>query len=116
LISIRRFNLSELTLREADGGKTLAVQLGDTIAICLPENPTTGYRWAIDQTDSQILALQNSLLALATEAGIGAGGMRTLIFQAKTPGTVQLRLKNWRDWQGDDSVIDRFEVAIQVRQ
>jgi len=42
------------TLTEVDDGRTIAAKVGDTIELVLPENATTGYRWASIQqaTDS----------------------------------------------------------------
>jgi inhibitor of cysteine peptidase len=111
----RRF-VSELTLAQADNGKSFAVRPGDAIAIRLPENPTTGYQWAIDQTNSEIIELLESVFSPGSETAIGSGGVRIVRFRAKTPGTVQIRLKKWRSWQGDSSIVERFEVTIQVRE
>lgn len=108
--------VSELRITQAENGKSLAVGGGDAIAITLPENPTTGFEWAIDQTDSKIIELRDAVFSLLSEPGIGSGGVRTFRFQAKIPGTVQLRLKKWRSWQGDSSIEERFEVTILVRE
>lgn len=108
--------MSELTITQADGGKLFAVRPGDAIAIRLPENPTTGYQWAIDPGNSEIIEQLESVFSPGSETSIGSGGVRIFTFRAKTPGTVQMRLKKWRSWQGDSSIVERFEVTIQVRE
>ncbi len=107
--------MSKHTLTEADKGKTIEMHQGDRIVIQLKENPTTGYRWAIDKTDDQVLASQNAEFSPTPGTGIGGGGTRTFTFIAKQPGTVHLQLKLWRSWVGDSSIIDRYDVTIQVR-
>jgi inhibitor of cysteine peptidase len=82
----------------------------------LDENPSTGYCWAISETDSTILALQDSTYtASKTSPGIvGSGGTRTLTFLTKKSGTVHLQLKYWRSFEGDSSIIKRFSATIEV--
>src|SRR5664279_4227950 len=50
-----------LSLVEKDSGRTIDIRSGETVEITLPENATTGYRWAIDHCDEEIIE------ALATE-------------------------------------------------
>jgi inhibitor of cysteine peptidase len=107
--------MPNLTLTQSDAGKTFKVHTGDVIVIQLKENPTTGYRWAIDKSDNAILALQSSDSAVTPGAGIGGGGTRTFTFKAEKPGTVRLELKQWRDWIGDSSIIGHYDVTIQVQ-
>ena len=106
--------MSNITLTEADKGKTIAVQQGTEILIRLNENPTTGYRWAIDQSDDTVLPLQSSNFSSSPSAAVGAGGARLFTFTAKQPGTVHLQFKRWREWLGDSSIIERYDVTIQV--
>ena len=106
--------MSNITLTEADKGKTIDVQQGTEVLIRLNENPTTGYRWAIDQSDDTVLPLQGSNFASSPSAAVGAGGTRLFTFTANQPGTVHLQLKRWREWQGDSSIIERYDVTIQV--
>lgn len=101
-------------LDSSDNGKTVSVQKGDEVVITLDENPTTGYVWAIDKTDDQILALKSSDYSGSGLPVAGAGGTRTFTFTTKHTGTATLALKDWRSWEGDKSTVGRFSVAIQV--
>ena len=76
--------MSNITLTEADKGKTIAVQQGTEVLIRLNENPTTGYRWAIDQSDDAVLPLQSSNFASTPGAAVGAGGARTIHVHRET--------------------------------
>jgi inhibitor of cysteine peptidase len=107
--------MSEITIVQSDVGKTFAVRRGDLIVIRLAENPTTGYRWEVDMADDRVIALQGSDYAEANGAGIGGGGTRTFTFKAQAPGTVQVALRLRREWEPEDSAIDRFDVTIRVQ-
>jgi inhibitor of cysteine peptidase len=107
--------MGKLTLTEADKGKTVQVHTGDQITIQLAENPSTGYLWAIDKTDNTVLALQHSDYTPTPGGALGSGGTRVFTFIAKNPGTVHLQLKLWRSFEGDSSIIRRYDVTIQVQ-
>src|SRR6185295_9956236 len=43
------------TLTELDDGRTIEAKVGDTIELVLSENASTGYRWAFDGVDEQVV-------------------------------------------------------------
>jgi inhibitor of cysteine peptidase len=108
--------MSELRLTQADKGKSFEVHRDDVIAIYLKENPTTGYQWAVHEADDRILELQRTEFSLPEDPKIGQGGMRVFIFKAKTVGTGQIQLKHYREWEGDGSIIERFDVTVVLRE
>lgn len=105
--------MSHTVLTQADHRTSVEVALNDAIVLRLPENPTTGYRWAVDQIDSDKLLLQSTHFSLLG-AGAGASGEKTLTLKATQPGKTHLQLKLWRDWEGDASIIDRYQISIQI--
>jgi inhibitor of cysteine peptidase len=102
-------------LTPADSGSVLNVTSGDAFDVRLPENPTTGYRWTVDSTDETVLRLDASPFESGGEAGVGGGGTRVLRFSVIGAGSATLRLKLWREWEGDGSILDRFAVTINSR-
>jgi len=101
-------------LTQVDNGRTIEAQPGSRIVVTLPENPTTGYSWAIDGA-GDALSLVSSDYGATPAAGVGGGGKRTLVFEAKSPGTANLRLKRWREWEGEASVRERYAVTVRVK-
>lgn len=106
--------MADLILTQADDGGRFEAASGATLTVRLAENPTTGFRWAIDEAEETILALVRSELEQPHSPRVGQGGMRVLTFRAERPGTTPLHLKHWREWEGDRSVIDRFAVTLVV--
>jgi inhibitor of cysteine peptidase len=103
-----------LSLVEADNGRTVDIRRGETVRISLPENASTGYRWAIDRFDEQLIE------ALTTEPlypsdRVGSSGDVAFTFRPKEVGAGEVVLKHWRHWEGDSSVTTRFRVRLQVR-
>jgi inhibitor of cysteine peptidase len=104
--------MAETVLTEADSGGSAVVRRGDRLVVRLPENPTTGYLWAVDQPHAG-LALADSRFT-AGGAAPGAAGVREIVFSADRAGEGEVGLKEWREWEGDGSVTRRFSARITV--
>ncbi|MBF2079466.1 MAG: protease inhibitor I42 family protein [Synechococcales cyanobacterium T60_A2020_003] len=106
--------MSEITLTQADNGRTIDIWVGDRLDVNLRENPTTGFQWGIDQNNDEVLRVEGAEYISPTTSPIGGAGQRTFTFIGQQSGTAELRLKLWREWQGESSVVERFTVTIQV--
>jgi inhibitor of cysteine peptidase len=107
--------VATITLTRAEHGKSIEAQVGDLITVSLDENPTTGFRWAIDKSDDDVVALQTSEYAVASSSKMGGGGQRVVTFKARKAGVAAIHLKLWREWEGDQSITQRFAVTLRVR-
>ena len=103
-----------ITLTLADSGTVVDLRVGDHVVLRLEENPTTGYRWAVEAHDADLVALKHAKFTRSPEAATGGGGQRTWTFIAKRRGTATLQLKLWRAWEGDASVTRRFTATLRV--
>jgi inhibitor of cysteine peptidase len=106
--------VGERTLTQSDNGSTIHVRPRDRIVIRLPENPTTGYRWAPEAGDDRVISLVSSEFAPPAGGGVGAGGAVALVFEARAAGEGSIRAKRWRDWEGESSVRERFAIKVLV--
>ncbi len=97
-------------------GSTVDAESGETILVRLDETPTTGYRWALEHVDEQVLEAEGSEFQLPPNAAIGAAGQRTFVFKARSRGTGRISLRLWREWEGMSSVTDRFEVSVRIEE
>jgi inhibitor of cysteine peptidase len=105
----------ELPFTAADHGRTVEASLGDTILLSLPETPSTGYIWALDRPEATPVTVLSSEFVQPDAERMGAPGVRTLRLKPTQAGSLQLRLKRWRPWEGDPSVVERFELTVQVK-
>ena len=106
--------MSVIELSSSENGQTVTVELGGQVTIHLAESPATGYTWAIEQIDEGRLELLNDEHQQATGGGFGAGGVHTWRLVARKPGSARLALKLWREWEGDEGAIERYEVTLEV--
>src|SRR3954453_8757817 len=80
---------------DGDDGPTV-VSTGDRAIVRLAENPTSGYRWTVDEVDEGVLAPESSSFNPSPASVPGAGGWRTFHFAARGAGTTTLRLATRR--------------------
>jgi inhibitor of cysteine peptidase len=81
------------------------------LRVRLPENPTTGYRWALVSCGT-LETLSNSFAP--GDAGVGAGGVRRFDLGPTTAGTQPVRFALRREWATDDTPADRLEFTVEV--
>jgi inhibitor of cysteine peptidase len=101
-------------ITQTDHGKTVSVRKGDTVTLQLPENPTTGYRWSLDQHDPSALEPMQKPSFEPGGPALGAGGGRTFTFLAKTSGESDLALNLRRPWEDRSSAQNAFRVKVQI--
>ena len=81
----------------------------------MPSNPTTGYRWAIQDSAGGVLrALSPEVYSSAESGVIGGGGQSTWRFQAFTAGQGRLRLTSQQPWEPEAEPAETFDCAITV--
>jgi inhibitor of cysteine peptidase len=108
-----RMNDARTTLTEADDGKSVTLKQGETVAVTLAENASTGYRWAVDGADAALVTVRDPQASYPSGA-VGSGGSVTWTFVAKAPGSTTVTLKRWRQWEGETSVVQRFRFKLSI--
>lgn len=101
-----------MILNERDRDRTVEVPRGGVLDVRLQENPTTGYSWTVEAANG-LEQVGDSFEA--GSAALGAAGVHVLRFRAARPGSLELRLKHWREWEGEASVTNRFGARIIVK-
>jgi len=102
------------SLTEADNDRTVDLRVGDTVRVSLPENATTGYRWAIDSLDKETIEAVGSEPNY-TSSAVGSGGEVVFTFKGKKAGSGGIALKYWRGFEGDSSITKRFHLRLNAR-
>lgn len=103
-----------LILTQDDNDRSAELRVGERVVARLPENPSTGYTWAIDETDRRLLALDSTDYTSSEAGFIGARGQRTFTFTARQAGDAALKLKYWRFWEGDASTTKQYVVNLRI--
>ncbi|MGU9806345.1 MAG: protease inhibitor I42 family protein [Pseudomonas rhizophila] len=89
---------------------------GQNLILNLPSNPSTGYRWAVQDSAGGVLkAWGPEVYRNPEDAGIvGAAGVSTWRFQAFAAGTGRLRLTYQQPWAPEVPPVETFDCAISV--
>lgn len=99
-------------------GRSEVVKRGDTIAVHLDSNPTTGYRWELTRlAGSSVVQVGLPDFQPETAAGVpkvGASGHTTFRFRAMQPGTSSIDLAYRRPFEPGvpPARTMRFEIAV----
>jgi inhibitor of cysteine peptidase len=101
------------SLTAADNGRTVELPVGDEVALRLPENATTGYRWAIDSADANLVDIKEGQY-VSTSEKMGGGREAQWLIKAKAPGATSIKLKRWRQWEGESSIVERYEITLRI--
>lgn len=102
------------SLTEADNGRTVDLRVGDSIRLSLSENATTGYRWAIERLDRDVVEEIGSQ-PHPSRGAIGASSNVTFDFMTKKAGSGEVALKYWRHFEGDGSIVKRFRLRLNAQ-
>ena len=100
-------------LTATDDGSSVDVAVGEAIRLDLPENPTTGYQWDLEENAS--LSLVSTSYVPRVEPAVGGGGTRQFIVSPTTQGESTLSAVHRRAWGGDQSVIGRVSILIRAK-
>lgn len=92
------------------------LQVGQPLTLTLPSNPTTGYRWLVQNPASSILrSLGPEVYSAPEEAGIvGNAGLSTWRFEARAAGEGHLVLVYHQPWAPEVRPVQTFDCAIRV--
>ncbi|MDH0732827.1 protease inhibitor I42 family protein [Pseudomonas sichuanensis] len=93
------------------------LQVGQNMTLSLPSNPSTGYRWLLQNPAPEILrALGPEVYSSPEEAGIvGSGGISIWRFQAKAAGEGHLILVYQQPWAPEVRPVQTFDCSIRVK-
>ncbi|MCK4392450.1 protease inhibitor I42 family protein, partial [Candidatus Bipolaricaulota bacterium] len=100
-------------LDEDDNGRTITMDVGNTLIVRLWGNPTTGYLWECTQTliEGVLQLLNVEFQSAAAPSGmVGVSGVFIFRFQILASGTVPLQLVYHRPWE--EEAIETFSVTI----
>ncbi len=102
-----------LQIDKNQSGGEVEVSLGDSFEVRLPENPTTGYRWALHSSGGPSLEIQEDTFEGQGGGDLGAGGVHRWRFRTVQEGTADLVMEYRRSWE--KRAAETFRVTIRVK-
>lgn len=93
--------------------KQVALKVGDTLAIQLESNPSTGYQWSA-KAPTNLKCTKVSYVAKAPNLP-GASGIRTFVFKAMGRGKGTVLFTYARSWEKNVAPVKTKKLAVQVK-
>lgn len=92
------------------------LHVGQQLIVSLPSNPTTGYRWAIQDSAGGVLRSLGPEVYTSSDNGqlLGSGGQSTWRFQVFAAGSGRLRLTSQQPWEPEAEPAQVFDCPITV--
>jgi inhibitor of cysteine peptidase len=89
----------EVTVSNADDGRTVEIDQGDTIVVDLEENISTGYSWMLEDLPESVMQVVDDSRIAASGARLGAPGRRRITIAASGPGEATIKASLRRPWE-----------------
>jgi len=100
----------------ADDGKTIELATGGKLTVELESNPSTGFDWYLDgDLPSQLATATDDFKQGGKPGVVGAGGTRTIVYDAVASGTATLKLVYVRVWETGVKPEKTFTVTVAVK-
>lgn len=99
---------------EADNGKIITVNSGDTFTIKLNENPSTGYSWNLTLGDGLQLVSDQYIAKQVPSGIVGSGGYHIWTVKAATPGTYVISGTYKRPWEHVSGNEQTYMLTVNV--
>ncbi|NBA94540.1 protease inhibitor I42 family protein [Pseudomonas sp. R5(2019)] len=95
----------------------MPLHVGQKLTLTLPSNPTTGFRWLVQNPAGSILrSLSPEVYTNPEDAGlVGSGGQSVWRFQAQNAGEGHLLLVYQQPWAPEVRPAETFDCAISVK-
>ncbi len=111
-------NGKDAVLGQEESGKVITVNVGDTIKVLLPSNPTTGYGWRffIENGKDKVTVLKDDFIPPKYDGRVGVGGEHIYELRATSAGNAKIAGYYYRPWEGLDKDKDTnviYEIVIQ---
>jgi inhibitor of cysteine peptidase len=107
--------MTTLMLDLHSSGQTVTVAPGDHLELRLEENPTTGFRWYVENDKNGILILEHDAFTRLSNGVSGSGGTRDLVFKVAKQGQIMLRASYRRSWETQTPPHRTFELTVTAK-
>lgn len=103
-----------ITVTKEQGGREIALKVGNILQIELPGRGGTGYRWFAEDTFAPYLKLMDQATRQVKEGRLGGPVIQVWRFKAEKPGATEIKMAYYRPWEGVGQAKDHFLIKIRI--
>jgi inhibitor of cysteine peptidase len=105
-----------ISITEADKGDAVTMNVGQTIQVTLPTDPSTGYEWLLVSEGSPVLEFLMPSSFEQQGDNPGAGGLETFTFVGLQPGETWISMIYHRTFEPEIPAVQTFELQVLVSE
>ena len=106
----------EIVLKADDAFKTLSVKSGAFFTIELEANPTTGYTWKFNITNSEVVQyIKDEYIPPNDTDTVGASGLHRFIFRAMSEGEASIKMQYEKSFADSKEPAQFRDFNIKVK-
>jgi predicted secreted protein len=103
-----------ITVTKDQGGREIALQVGNILVIELPGQGGTGYSWLVEGALAPYLKLMDHTTRQLKEGLPGGPVMQVWRFKAERPGACEIKMAYYRPWEGVGKAVDHFRLKLRI--
>jgi len=103
-----------ITVTKEQGGREIALKVGNILRIELPGRGGTGYSWLVEDTFAPYLKLMDQATEKVGERRPGSPVMQVWRFKAEKPGATEIKMAYYRSWEGVGKAVDHFLIKLHI--
>ena len=103
-----------ITVTKEQGGREIAIKVGNILLIELPGKAGTGYSWVVEETGAPYLKLMSEATQKVGETRPGSPVMQVWRFKAAQPGACEIKMAYYRPWEGVGKAVDHFSLKLHI--
>jgi len=103
-----------ITVTKEQGGREIALKVGDILRIELPGRGGTGYSWFAEDTFAPYLKLVDQATQKVGERRLGSPVIQVWRFRAEKRGATEIKMAYYRPLEGVGQAKDRFLIKIRI--
>jgi predicted secreted protein len=103
-----------ITVTKAQGGREIALKVGNILQIELPGTGGTGYQWLAEDTFAPYLKIMDQATRQLKAGRLGGPVMQIWRFKAEKPGATEINMAYYRPWEGVGQAKDHFRITLRI--
>ena len=104
----------EVSISWSEIEQGVGIEIGDTLEVKLPANPSTGYTWEVGFYNQSVLKPYGEPEFLNTSSNLGAEETQLMHFEAIGEGETELVLVYRRPFESESMDQETFQVNVVV--
>ena len=102
-----------ITVTKDQGGREIALKVGNILQIELPGIGGTGYSWSVEAAGAPYLKLVDHASRQLKKDLPGGPVMHLWRFKVEKPGAGEINMAYYRPWEGVGKAVDHFVIKFR---